>query len=241
VKDKVKQAPLAQRKTMSEMMSLVAEDRSAVGKSASRSLRQAGRVPGVVYGEKKDQRMFSLEARALRRELHNPRFYSTLYALELGGEKMRVLPREIQLHPVTDEPLHADFVYVSKGATVTVEVPVVFLNEEECPGLKKGGVLNVVRRELELVCPADAIPEQIELDLGQADVGDSLHFSQVSLPANVQPTITDRDFTIATIAAPTVEVEEAEEGEEVAGEEGVEAPAEAEAEGEGEAEGGEGD
>ena len=157
--------------------------------------------------------MFSLEARALRRELQNPRFYSTLCNLEIGGKSIRVLPREVQLHPVSDEPIHADFVYVSRGATVTVEVQVVFLNEEECPGLKKGGVLNVVRREVELVCPADSIPEQLELDLSKAEIGDTLHFSEITLPDRVEPTITDRDFTIATIAAPTVEAEP-EEGEE---------------------------
>lgn len=199
----------------SDMTSLVAEDRTAVGKGAARAIRQAGRVPGVVYGEKKEQLMFSLEARALRKELQKPRFYSTLCALEIGGKSVRVLPRDIQLHPVTDEPLHADFVYVSRGATVTVEVPVLFLNEEDCPGLKRGGVLNVVRREVELVCPADSIPEKIELDLASADIGDSLHYSHAIVPDNVEPTITDRDFTIATIAAPSggTDDEAGEDGE----------------------------
>lgn len=210
---------------MSDMMSLVAEDRTEVGKGAARAVRQAGRVPGVVYGEKKEQLMFSLEAKALRRELKNPRFYSTLCSLEIGGKSVRVLPRDIQLHPVTDVPVHADFVYVSRGATVTVEVPVLFLNEEECPGLKRGGVLNVVRREVELVCPADSIPEKIELDLAEADIGDSLHYSHAVVPDNVEPTITDRDFTIATIAAPSggTEDDEAEDGEGVEGAEGGEA------------------
>ncbi len=212
---------------MSDMMNLVAEDRQAVGKGAARALRRTGRVPAVVYGENKDQLMFSLETRALRRELTNPRFYSTLCSLEIGGKSVRVLPREVQLHPVTDEPIHADFVYVSKGAAVTVEVPVLFLNEDICPGLKRGGVLNVVRREVELVCPADAIPEKIELDLAEADIGDSLHFSHAIVPANVEPTITDRDFTIATIAAPSGGADdEAQEGE-TEDEEGVAATAEA--------------
>ncbi|MGI9492269.1 MAG: 50S ribosomal protein L25/general stress protein Ctc [Geminicoccaceae bacterium] len=203
---------------MSEMLTFVAEDRSAVGKGAARNLRNAGRVPAVVYGEKKDQLIISVEARALRRELQNPRFYSTLCALEVGGKPVRVLPREIQLHPVSDEPLHADFVFVSKGAAVTVEVQVVFLNEDTCPGLKRGGVLNVVRREVELVCPADAIPEMIELDLSEADIGDSLHFSHAVVPDGVTPTITDRDFTIATIAAPSGGADEEEDG--IEGEEG---------------------
>ncbi|MDH3662544.1 MAG: 50S ribosomal protein L25/general stress protein Ctc [Alphaproteobacteria bacterium] len=214
---------------MSDMTSLVAEDRTAVGKGPAQALRQTGRVPGVVYGEKKEQLMFSLEARALRRELQKPRFYSTLCQLEIGGKSVRVLPREVQLHPVTDEPVHADFVYVSRGASVTVEVPVLFLNEDECPGLKRGGVLNVVRREVELVCPADSIPEKIELDLAAADIGDSLHYSHAVVPDNVEPTITDRDFTIATIAAPSggAEDDEAEGEEGVEGEEGAEAPADA--------------
>lgn len=212
---------------MSEMLTFVAEDRSAVGKGAARMLRNAGRVPAVVYGEKKDQLMISLEARALRRELQNPRFYSTLCALEVGGKPVRVLPREVQLHPVSDEPIHADFVYVSKGAAVTVEVPVLFLNEDSCPGIKRGGVLNVVRREVELVCPADAIPEKIELDLAEADIGDSLHYSHAVVPDGIEPTITDRDFTIATIAAPSGGADSADdeegEGEETA--EGTEAEA----------------
>ncbi len=212
---------------MSDMITLVAEDRSAVGKGPARAMRHAGRVPGVVYGEKKEQLMFSLEARALRRELQNPRFYSTLCQLEIGGKPVRVLPRDIQLHPVTDEPIHADFVYVSRGASVTVEVPVLFLNEETCPGIKRGGVLNVVRREVELVCPADSIPEKIELDLGEADIGDSLHYSHAIVPGNVEPTITDRDFTIATIAAPSGGAGDSEDGEEgEGGEEGAEAAAE---------------
>lgn len=224
---------------MSDMTSLVAEDRTAVGKSAARAIRNAGRVPGVVYGEKKEQLMFSLEARALRKELQNPRFYATLCNLEIGGKQVRVLPRDIQLHPVTDDPVHADFVYVSRGATVTVEVPVLFLNEDECPGLKRGGVLNVVRREVELVCPADSIPEKIELDLASADIGDSLHYSNAIVPDNVEPTITDRDFTIATIAAPSGGTGDGED-EDGEGAEGEEA-AEATSGDAGAAEGGDGD
>lgn len=217
---------------MSEMLTFVAEDRSAVGKGAARALRNSGRVPAVIYGEKKDQLMLSLEARALRRELQNPRFYSTLCALEIGGKPVRVLPRDIQLHPVTDEPIHADFVYVSKGAEVTVEVQVMFLNEDTCPGIKRGGVLNVVRREIELVCPADQIPEKIELDLGEADIGDSLHYSHAIVPDSVAPTITDRDFTIATIAAPSGGADDTEDAEgEGEGEEGGEVAPDAEAEG----------
>lgn len=203
---------------MVETITFAAEARSGAGKGPARQLRRAGRVPAVIYGEKQDQQMISLEARALRRELSNPRFFSTLCALDLAGEAIRVLPREVQLHPVSEDPLHADFVRVSRGTTIHVTVQVVFLNEDTSPGLKRGGVLNVVRREIELICPADAIPAELELDLAAADIGDSLHISQVALPEGVRPTITDRDFTIATIAAPTVVAEEAAEEQEAAAE-----------------------
>jgi large subunit ribosomal protein L25 len=203
---------------MAETITFQAELRDGAGKGPARQLRRAGRVPAVIYGERKDQQMISLEARALRRQLSNPRFFSTLCSLQVDGEAIRVLPREVQTHPVTDDPVHADFVRVSRGSTIHVTVPVAFLNEDVSPGLKRGGVLNVVRREIELVCPADSIPDQIEVDLAKADIGDSLHISQVSLPADVHPTITDRDFTIATIAAPTVVAEEAAEEQEAAAE-----------------------
>jgi large subunit ribosomal protein L25 len=211
---------------MADTITFDAQAREGTGKGPARQLRRDGRVPAIIYGEHKDQQMISLEARALRRQLTNPRFFSTLCSLELSGESIRVLPREVQLHPVTDNPIHADFVRVSRGTTITVEVQVVFLNEETSPGLKRGGVLNVVRREIELVCPADSIPGQIELDLATADIGDSLHISQVTLPEGVHPTITDRDFTIATISAPTVQEDAGEEGEEA--EEEIEEPSSSE-------------
>jgi large subunit ribosomal protein L25 len=209
---------------MAELTSLAAEPREGVGKGSSRSLRRAGRVPGVIYGEKAPQEMISLEARELRRALQSARFFSTLCNLQVNGEAVRVLPREVQLHPVTDEPLHVDFVRVGRGATITVTVPVVFAHEDISRGIKRGGVLNIVRRELELLCPADSIPGEIVVDLRDADIGDSLHISQVALPEGVRPAITDRDFTIATISAPTVirEEEEAEAAEEAEAEEAPE-------------------
>lgn len=202
---------------MAELTSLAAEPREGVGKSANRSLRRAGRVPGVVYGEAAPQQLISLETRELRRALQSARFFSTLCSLKVNGEAVRVLAREVQLHPVTDEPLHIDFVRVGRGATVAVTVPVVFANEDISRGLKRGGVLNVVRREIELMCPVDSIPGEIIVDLKDADIHDSLHISQVTLPEGVRPAIDDRDFTIATISPPTVMTEEeeaAEEGEE---------------------------
>jgi large subunit ribosomal protein L25 len=209
---------------MAELTSLAAEPREGAGKGASRSLRRAGRVPGVIYGEKAPQEMISLEARELRRALQSARFFSTLCNLQVNGEAVRVLPREVQLHPVTDEPLHVDFVRVGRGATITVTVPVVFAHEDISRGIKRGGVLNIVRRELELLCPADAIPGEIVVDLKDADIGDSLHISQVALLEGVRPAIADRDFTIATISAPTVirEEEEAEAAEEAEAEEAPE-------------------
>ena len=208
---------------MAEMVTLTAEERQGAGKGAARALRRAGRVPAVIYGEAKPQQMVSLEARALRREAAKARFFSTLYAVQVNGEAVRVLPREVQQHPVTDEPLHVDFVRAVQGTTIAVTVPVVFANEDICRGIKRGGVLNVVRREVELICPADAIPREITVDLKDADIHDSLHISKVSLPEGVRPAITDRDFTIATISPPTViaEAEEAEEAEAAPAEEGV--------------------
>lgn len=212
---------------MADIITIMAEPREGVGKGPARALRRAGRVPAVIYGEHEPQRMISLEARALRRALTNSRFFSTLCSVDLGGETIRVLPREAQLHPVSENPLHLDFVRVSRGTTVTVTVPVAVINEDRSPGLKRGGVLNLVRREVELICPADAIPSEITLDLAVADIGDSLHISQVSLPEGVQPEIADRDFTIATISAPSVTVEEAaEEAEGEEAEEEGEAPTE---------------
>ena len=195
---------------MAELTNLAAEPREGVGKGANRSLRREGRVPGVVYGDNAPQELISLEARSLRRALHSPRFFSTLCHLEVNGGAIRVLPREVQLHPVTDEPLHVDFVRVGRGATVAVTVPVVFANEDTSRGLKRGGVLNIVRREVELLCPADAIPREITVDLKDADINDSLHISQVSLPEGVRPAIADRDFTIATISPPSLTPEEEE-------------------------------
>jgi large subunit ribosomal protein L25 len=219
---------------MAEMTSLAAQMREGAGKGAARALRRAGRVPAVIYGEGKPQQMVSVEARALRREVGHARFFSTLYALRIDGEDVQVLPRDVQLHPVSDDPLHADFVRVSRGSTIEVEVQVTFINEDVSPGLKRGGVLNIVRREVELRCPADAIPGELVVDLKPFDIGDSVHISHVALPEGVQPTITDRDFTIATISAPTVVREEAVEAAEAEAEEREEEEAEREAEPSGE-------
>ena len=207
---------------MAEVSIIAAERRERAGKGPARAARRAGRVPGVIYGSKKDPSMVTVDPRELDRELKTGAFLATIYDVQVDQDKERVLPRDVQFDPVTDRPIHVDFLRVSATTSVTVQVPVNFLNEEESPGLKRGGLLNVVRHEIEMTCRADAIPSAVEVDLTGLDIGDSIHISMISLPDGVAPTITDRDFTVATIAAPTVaqEAEEAEEGEEL--EEGVE-------------------
>ena len=207
---------------MTEIASLEAEAREQAGKGAARALRRNGRVPAVIYGDKKDPVTISLDRHSLHLELAKAGFYLRLYDIKVAGKDERVLPRDVQRHPVTSVPLHVDFLRISAGATISVNVGVVFINEEESPGLKRGGVLNVVRYEIELICPATAIPESITLDLTGLDIGDGIHISNVKLPPNVEPVISDRDFTIATIAAPTIQEEEVEEeeGEDIEGEEG---------------------
>lgn len=203
-------------------------------KGQVRSMRRTGRVPGVVYGDGKDQQLVSLEARLLRRALQDARFSSTLFTLRIDGRDVQALPKEVQSHPVTGEPVHIDFMRVAQGARVTVTVPVTFTGEDESPGLKKGGVLNIVRREVELTCPADAIPEEVTLDLSQAEINDSVHISRAKLPADAELTITERDFTVATISPPMLTPEEEDEraAEEAAAEApGVEPEAPAETEG----------
>ncbi len=214
---------------MTTASTIAAEARERVGKGAARALRRAGRVPAVIYGANKEPLAISLDRNALIHELAKPGFFRHLYDITIDGETHQALPRDVQKHPVTDMPLHVDFLRVSARAKVAVNVAVVFENEEASPGLKRGGVLNVVRREVELVCPATAIPEAITVDLTGLEIGDSVHISHVTLPPDCAPTITDRDFTIATIAAPTVVAEEVAAEEEAAAEE-AEAPAAAEAE-----------
>ncbi|MCB1473094.1 MAG: 50S ribosomal protein L25/general stress protein Ctc [Rhodobiaceae bacterium] len=201
---------------MSGTVELKAEMREKVGKGAARATRRAGLVPAVIYGDKKDPRAISLTIRDVEKQLESGHFMNTVYEINVGGEKARVIPRDYQLHPVKDVPMHIDFLRVSKGARVEVAIPVIFANEEDSPGLRRGGVLNIVRHEIEVTAPADAIPAEITVDLTGLDLGDSLHISAVSLPQGVTPTITDRDFTIATIAAPAgLKSEGTDEGEEV--------------------------
>lgn len=210
---------------MAENTLLAAEPRTKSSKGAVRSLRRSGRVPAVIYGEKKEPQLIHVSYKEVIALYQTGTFMSHVLDIQVDGKKERVIPRDVQLEPVRDFIHHIDFLRLGRNARIDVAVPVHFLNEEECPGLRHGGVLNVVRHEVELSAPADSIPEAVEIDLTGKEVGDSIHISEVTLPNGVEPTITDRDFTIATIAAPTVapadedeEAEEAAEAEEEAGE-----------------------
>ncbi|MCW9034955.1 MAG: 50S ribosomal protein L25/general stress protein Ctc [Rhodospirillales bacterium] len=214
---------------MSDFTTFNAEARERAGKGAARAVRKTGRIPAVIYGDSKDPSSISLEPLEYKKAIIGGGFFSTVFEIKVGGKTEKVLARDVQLHPVTDRPLHLDFLRLGKNTKVTVAVPVNFINEVESPGLKRGGVLNIVRHDLDLVCRGDAIPQSIEIDLTGLEIGDGVHISAVTLPEGVVPDITDRDFTIATVAPPTVmkSVEE-EEAEEAAAAEAAEA-AEAEA------------
>ncbi len=214
---------------MSDVIELAAETRDRAGKGSARAARRSGMVPGVIYGAKKDPALIAMSGKDLSKRLNQTGFFATLFDVKVGSGKERVLARDVQFDPVSDKPIHIDFLRVSAATDVTVQIPVVFLNEEDCPGLVMGGILNVVRHEVEVTCRADAIPQQIDADLSGLELNDGIHISMVKLPEGVTPTITDRDFTIATIAPPKMAVEPTEEeGEEGAAalEEGAEAPAE---------------
>ena len=198
---------------MAQVSTMNAELRERAGKGAARAARRAGKVPAVIYGNKQTPIMITLDPRELMKELKGGGFFSRVFELEVGGEKCRVLPRDLQLHPVTDNPLHVDFMRFSAKTRLNVEVAVIFENEEESPGIKSGGVLNIVRHSIELLCSPDSIPESLTVDLTGREVGESINISAIELPGDVELTITDRDFTVATIAAPTIQVEAEEEGE----------------------------
>lgn len=228
---------------MAETFTIEAQPRERAGKGAARADRRAGRVPGVVYGAKKEPNLITVSPSLLDRELYKPGFFTHLFEIKVEGSKARQLAvcRDVQFDPATDRPIHIDFLRVAADTEINVNIPVHFINEEESPGLERGGVLNVVRHEIEFLCRADSIPSAIEADLTGLDINDSIHIGEVKLPEGVRPTV-ERDFTIATIGAPSAvkaeiaEEQAAAEAEAEAEEaEGEEAPAEeAEAAGEGE-------
>jgi large subunit ribosomal protein L25 len=196
---------------MSEQLTLSAEARDRAGKGASRAVRREGRVPAVIYGDKQEPLTIHLEEKALVKAMANGHFMNSVVMIDVGGGQTRTLPKDVQFHPVTDRPLHVDFLRIAEHAKVHVEVPIRFVGDDNSRGIKRGGVLNAVRHELELVCDAANIPDEIEIDLSGLDIGDSLHISQVRLPQGTEWAITDRDFTVATIVAPSGMKAEAED------------------------------
>ncbi len=193
---------------MGQSYELSATVREKVGKGAARSVRRQGMIPAVIYGGNQPPIAINLPQRDVTFKIHGGGFYTTVATIDLGGEKVRVLPRDFQIDPLTEKPMHVDFMRVTPGSTITIEVPVQFINESAAPGIRRGGVLNIVRHRISVVAPVDAIPERIIADLTGLDITDSLHISKIQLPEGIRPTIRDRDFTIATIAAPAAVKEE---------------------------------
>jgi large subunit ribosomal protein L25 len=196
---------------MSEQLTLPAEARDRAGKGASRALRREGRVPAVVYGEKKEALSIHIEEKLLTKMLHTGHFMNSVVMIDVGGKATRTLPKAVDFHPVSSRPIHVDFLRIGEHAQVNVNVPVRFDNEEDSPGLKRGGVLNVVVHDLALICDAAEIPNEIHIDLTGLDIGDTIHISQVSLPKGSKPANEDEDFTVATIVAPSAMKAEEEE------------------------------
>lgn len=207
---------------MAASYELKASARDRVGKGAARALRREGLLPAVIYGDKKPALPITIPVKETTLTLHKGGFLINIGTIDIDGEKHQVIAKDFQLHPVRDDVLHVDFLRVSGNTTLTVDIPVTFINEETCPGLKKGGMLNVVRHTVELIVPANAIPESLVFDLAKVEIGDTLHISATTLPEGAQPTITDRDFTVATLAAPgggaQDDAEASEDGEEEASE-----------------------
>ncbi len=188
---------------MSDQLTLSADLRERAGKGASRALRNAGRVPAVIYGNNEEPTAIHIEEKMLLKALHTGHFMNSIVMIELGGKQVRTLPKDVAFHPVNDRPIHADFLRIGEHSEVHVNVPVHFIDEDTSPGMKRGAVLNVVRHDLELVCDAALIPDDIKISLKGLEIGDSIHISHVTLPAGARSAITDRDFTIATLVAPS--------------------------------------
>lgn len=201
---------------MGELINITAEERDLAGKGVARAVRREGKIPAIIYGDDQAPLKITLDGQELAKLLKNPGFFTQIFAVDVIGKRHEVLARDLQLHPVTELPLHIDFMRFNQNTKIVIEIPVNFTNEGESPGLKKGGVLNIVRRELELRCSPSNIPQAIDIDLTGFEIGDSIHISALDLPDGAEP-ITDRDYTIATVASPTVmtaEEEAAEDGEE---------------------------
>ena len=196
-------------------------NREKIGKSNSKNLRNDGKVPAVIYGDKKESIYIFLEYLDVMKEMSKTGFFSTVFNLNINKKKIKVLPREVQNDPLNNKPIHIDFLRVTPESKINISVPIIFINEDESPGLKSGGVLNTVRRDIDLICKIKNIPEKLEANLKDLEIGSVIHMSDIMLPEGVLPVIADRDFTIATIAAPTIMTVE-EEKPETEGEEGAE-------------------
>jgi len=194
---------------MPEIINLSAEPRARAGKGAARATRRAGRVPGIIYGDGKDPITISFEPRELSHAIHRAGFLATIVDVSVDGAVHRTLPREVQYHPVNDTALHIDFMRVGAGAQVHVSVPVGFVNHERAPGLRRGGILNIVRHSIDIACAVDAIPDRVVVDLSGLEIGDSIHVESVALPEGVRAVIGSRDSTIASVAASSAVREEA--------------------------------
>jgi large subunit ribosomal protein L25 len=194
---------------MPEIISLSAEARPSAGKGPARATRRAGRVPGIIYGDGKEPTPISLDPRELSRAIHRAGFFATIVDVSVDGAVQRTLAREVQYHPVTDVALHIDFMRVGAGAEVHVSVPVIFVNQEGAPGLRRGGILNVVRHTVDIICTVDAIPDRLVVDLAGLDIGESIHIETVAMPQGVRPVLGTRDSTIASIATSSAVREEA--------------------------------
>jgi large subunit ribosomal protein L25 len=217
------------------MNNLKANKRETITTGQLNKLRESGFIPAILYGGKDPNSKISVEKKLLKNILNSDSFLSTVLELDVDGTKLKVIPREVAYNVISDEPIHIDFMRVVPGTKIILDIPVKFINNSDCPGLKVGGVLNIVRRKVELKCPADNIPEEIIIDLKGLEIGTSIKISFIKLPENVTPTITGRDFVIATVAAPTVlkEPEKPTEGEAAEGVEGAEGAPTAEAGAEG--------
>ncbi len=189
---------------MTELLQLVAEKRELKGTGNSRASRNDGKVPGIIYGEQKDPMLITVDQKKLKMAIQNTGFFSKQCEIKVENDTFKVLPKDLQLHPVKESIIHIDFLRVGENTMLTLDVPVNFINENKCEGIKQGGVLNIVRREVELKAPVKKIPEFLEADLTGLEIGDSIHISSITLDPDVVTTIKDRDFTIATIAPPTV-------------------------------------
>ncbi len=199
---------------MSETYELKAEARERVGKGSARAVRRNGQVPAVIYGDKQTPLAIALSHKDIYYKIHGGGFMTTVATIDVGGQKIRVLPKDYQLDPVSDTPVHVDFLRIGRGTEVNVMVPVHFTGEDASPGLTRGGVLNIVRHEVELHCPADSIPDALTFDVTGLEIGDSIHISAITLPAGTRPVIADRDFTVATIASSSAaRAEAADEGD----------------------------